>query len=177
MTELAREYGEGLYELAVEEGKAEEILRQLRQLDGIFAEQPDFFRLLSNRALSVQERLGILDNVLRGRAEPYVLNFLKMLCQRDAIKEFHGCAAVFAEHYHLDNHIAVAHVTTPTALSDAQRERLVARLKGMTGREIELNERVDPAVLGGVMLEMDGKRWDNTVKSRLNALRRILTED
>lgn len=176
MTELAREYGEGLYELAVEEKQAEEMLGQLQVLDACFRDQPDFCRLLSNRALGVGERLGILDSALRGQVTPYLMNFLKLLCERGLLGEFSGCAAVFAEHYNRDNNITVATVTTGAPLSGEQRSRLIDKLKTMTGHGIALKEKVDASVMGGVLLEMDGKRWDNTVRNRLDAIRRMLTE-
>lgn len=176
MTDFAREYGEGLYELAVEEKLAGDMLDQLRVMDASFREQPDFCRLLSNRALGIQERLGILDSALRGQVTPYLLNFLKLLCERGLMQEFSGCVAVFAEHYNQDNNIAVATVTTSAPLSEDQRARLIDKLKAMTGRGIALNEKVDQKVMGGVLLEMDGKRWDNTVRNRLDNIRRMLTE-
>lgn len=177
MTELAREYGEGLYDLAVEEKTAAEWLDQLNVLDATFRDQPDFCRLLSNRALGKNERLTILDQTLGGQVAPYLLNFLKILCERGIMNEFAGCVQVFTEHYNQDNNITVATVTTSVALSDDQRRRLVDKLKAMTGRGISLVEKVDAGVMGGVLLEMDGKRYDNTVRNRLDSIRQMLVND
>ena len=77
MTELSREYGEGLYLLCVEEGLAEQALEELTALKTLFRENPDFCRLVSNHPLSKQERVGILDTALRDQVHLYVLNFLK----------------------------------------------------------------------------------------------------
>ena len=79
MTELAREYGDGLYALAEEENISREVLDQLLSLRSLFREQPDFVRLLSNMSLSKEERVQILDSVLRGQIHPYLLNFLKII--------------------------------------------------------------------------------------------------
>lgn len=176
MTDFAREYGEGLYELCVEEGITAEVLPQLTLLQGVFQQEPDFLRLLSNRAVGISERLSLLDNVLKGRIAPYLLNFCKLLCERGLMFEFAGCVAVYTDHYNQDNHISVAKVTTPVPLTEDQRDRLIEKLKTMTGREIFLQEKTDASLMGGVLLEMDGKRWDNTVKSRLDTLRRMLTD-
>lgn len=176
MTELAREYGEGLYELAVEEKLAEVILDQLRILDASFRAEPDFCRLLSNRALGKEERIAILDASLGGQVTTYLLNFLKLLCERGLMQEFSGCVQVYTAHYNLDNNITVAQVTTSAPLTDDQRARLIDKLKTMTGKGVALEEKVDPAVMGGVLLEMDGQRWDNTVRNRLESIRHILTE-
>jgi len=84
VTELAKEYGAGLYQLAAEENASAQILDQMRTLRGCFKEQPQFLRLLSNMALSKEERVGIIDTAFRGQVHPYMLNFLKILCERGA---------------------------------------------------------------------------------------------
>ena len=78
MTELAREYGDGLYALCAEENLSADMLSELQELKKCLREEPDFFRLLSNMSLSKEERVGILDNALRGQVHPYLLNFLKI---------------------------------------------------------------------------------------------------
>lgn len=99
MTDLSREYGDGLYALCAEEGIAKEVLEQLQALKACFDEQPDFCRLLSNMSLSKQERVGIVDRTLRGQVHPYVLNFLKILCERGALHAFSGCEQAYREQY------------------------------------------------------------------------------
>lgn len=174
MTELAREYGEGLYDLAVDEHLTDELLDQAGVLLTAFREQPDFLRLLSNRALGVHERLGILDETFRNRVHPYLLNFLKLLCQRDALHEYAGCVEAYTAHYDADHDNALATVTTAVPLKEDQRTALLERLKQMTGRHVRLTEKLDPTVVGGVLLEMDGKRWDNTLRKRLEDMRQVI---
>lgn len=175
MTELAREYGEGLYALAVEEKLEQELLEQLAAVRDCLKQEPDFVRLLSNMALAKEERLSILDNALRGQVHGYLLNFLKLLCERGSMNEFAGCEAAYRSFYYRDHGIVEALVTTGAPLTEAQRAQMMDKLKAMTGKQVALIERVDPAVLGGVVLEMDGKRYDNTVANRLETLRRIIS--
>lgn len=174
MTELAKEYGAGMYVLAAEENIAKDVLEQMRTLRGCFKEQPEFLRLLSNMALQKEERLSILDSALRGQVHPYLLNFLKILCERGALSEFAGCEEAYRELYNKDHGVVEAHVTTGETLSDDQRARLIEKLKQMTGKEIILLEKVDPKVVGGVLLEMNGQRYDNTVRHRLESVRRAM---
>ncbi|MBE5786050.1 MAG: ATP synthase F1 subunit delta [Clostridiales bacterium] len=174
MTEQAREYGQGMYALAKEENIASHILAQMQTLIGCFQEQKEFLRLLSNMALPKAERLAILDSAMAGQVHPYLLNFLKILLERNLLMEYQGCVSAFRELYHQDEGIVVAHVTTGAPLSQEQRQRIEEKLKAMTGRQVELSEKVDPAVLGGVLLEMDGKRYDNTLKGRLHAIHQAM---
>ena len=177
MTEFAREYGDGLYALCAEERLTEDVLSQLQTLKGVFRQQPDFIRLLSNMALGKQERVGILDHALRGQVHPYVLNFLKILCERGALHEFEGCEAAYRESFNRDHAVVEATVTTHDPLSGDQRQKLIEKLKAMTGKTVHLTEKVDAAVLGGVLLEMNGQRYDNTVRHRLEEIRRAMTGD
>ena len=79
MTRIAETYAEGLYSLAKEESLTGVILEQLKALDESFKQEPEFIKLLAAPNLSKQERIGILDESFRGRVEPYVLNFMKIL--------------------------------------------------------------------------------------------------
>lgn len=177
MTELAKEYGDGLYALTEEEQVSAEVLAQLRMLAELFAGQPDFIRLLGNMTLAKEERIAILDAALRGQVHPYVLNFLKILCERGALHEFEGCVSAFTALYDREHGIVEASVTTGVPLEAEQRTRLIARLSAMTGRQIALSEKVDPAVVGGVLLEMNGKRYDNTLRHRLEAVRAAMVSE
>ena len=177
MTELAREYGDGLYALTAEEQLCDEVLEQLASLKTCFREQPEFLKLLSNMSLGKAERIGILDKALRGQVHPYVLNFLKILLERSALYEFEGCESAFREAYNRDHGIVQATVTTAAPMSGEQRQRLAEKLAQMTDRKVSLTEKVDAAVMGGVLLEMDGQRYDNTVRTRLASIRQAMTQD
>ena len=170
MTELAREYGDGLYLLAEEENLSREFLEQLLSLKSLFREQPDFVRLLGNMSLSKEERVKILDSVLRGQVHPYLLNFLKILCERCALNEYEGCLAAFKALYNQEHGIVEATVTTAVPLDDEQRARLAEKLSAMTDKTVSLIEKIDESLMGGVLLEMNGQRYDNTLKHRLKSI-------
>lgn len=174
MTELAREYGEGLYALCQEESLTADVLDELQTLKALLRQQPDFVRLLSNMSLGKQERVEILDRALRGQVHPYTLNFLKILCERGALHEFEGCESAYRECFNRDHAVVEASVTTPAPLSDGQRTALLNKLRDMTGKTVHLSEKTDPAVIGGVLLEMNGQRYDNTVRHRLEEIRRAM---
>ena len=104
-----------------------------------------------------------------------MLNFLKILCERGALHEFEGCVSAFTALYNQAHGIVEASVTTGVPLEAEQRTRLIDKLSAMTGKRIVLSEKVDPGVMGGVLLEMNGKRYDNTLRHRLEAIHAALT--
>ncbi len=177
MTEFGREYGEGLYALCAEEKIDLDVQKELLSLRQIFRENEDFVKLLGNMTLSKEERVAIADAAFTGQVHEYVLNFIKILVERGSIHEFSECVSAYQDCYNRDHQVAVAEVTTARPLSDTQRKLLIARLRQMTGKEIEIKEKIDPSVMGGVLLNMDGKRYDNTVKSRLTAIKQTMSEE
>ena len=176
MTQAGSIYGQALYTLAHEEGLCGEILEQLTVLEPCFRAEPDFVRLLTSPNLSKQERCAILDDSFRGKVHPYVLNFLKILTEKGYMKHFGDCCKAFEDQYNLDNGILPVTAITAVAMNDAQAEKLSEKLSRVTGKQVKLLQKVDPSVLGGVRLDYDGKRLDDTVSHRMDAIRGLLKD-
>lgn len=171
MTEAGSVYGQALYSLAHEEALDADILSELEQLGAVFSETPDFLRLLAAPNLPKQERCAVIDNCLRGRVHPYVLNFLKVLTEKGCALRFPACVRAYREQYNQDHGILSVRAVSAVPLSDAQMERLRQKLSAVTGKSVVLENSVEPACLGGVRLDYDGKRIDGTVSHRLDAIR------
>ena len=176
MTEVGNIYGESLYTLAKDEGLSDVIAQQLEALQQSIRQEPDFIRLLSSPNLTKAERCQIVDDSFRGRVHAYVLNFLKILTEKGYMRHFCDCCDAFFINYHEDNGILPVTAVTAVALTAAQTEKLKQKLNQITGKQISLRNRIDPAVLGGVRLDYDGQRLDDTVSHRLDAVRDLLNK-
>jgi F-type H+-transporting ATPase subunit delta len=174
MTGIGNVYGEALYQLAKDEHLTHEILKQLQVLDESFRSEPDFIRLLASPALPKAERCQILDKSFRNQVHPYLLNFLKILTENSYIRHFSDCCKSYVGHYNQDNGILPVTAVTAVALTNAQKEKLSSKLSAITGKTVALHNKIDPAVLGGVRLDYDGIRMDDTVSHRLESIRELL---
>ena len=174
MTGVGNVYGEALYLLAKEEDRSKTILEELKALDESFSQEPDFLRLLSSPNLPKAERCQILDNSFRGKIDPYLLNFMKILTEKGYIRHFSDCRKGYTLHYNQDNGILSVTAVTAVALSAEQADKLTGKLENITGKTIELVNRVDPGIYGGVRLDYDGQRLDDTVAHRLENIRNLL---
>ena len=176
MTQVGSVYGEALYTLALEEGLTKDILAELNVLEQSFHQEPDFIRLLSSPNISKQERCQILDDSFRGKLHSYVLNFLKILTEKGYMKYFPDCRKAYEDHYNQDNGILPVTAITAIPQNAEQAENLTGKLSRITGKTVTLRNRVDPACIGGVRLDYDGKRLDDTVSHRLEAIRGLLKD-
>ena len=111
MTETARVYGGSLYELAQEEHLEEEILSEMKEIRALFRENPEYPRLLSEPSIPRKERIGLIDAAFGSQAEPYLVNFIKLLCEKNLLREFGGCQEAFQRRYFAAHNIAEAVVT------------------------------------------------------------------
>ncbi len=176
MTPVANQYGQALYELVLAEGLVESVHQQLKALRESFRENPEYIRLLSAPSLGKSERCALLEEGFGGKLQPYLLNFLKILTEKGYMRHFDGCCQVYTDLYNRDNGILPVTAVTAAALANAQADRLRQKLANMTGKTIELHNRIDPACLGGIRLEYDGKSVDDTVAHRLDSIRQLLKE-
>ena len=174
MTNVAVVYAQALYDLAREESCSEAVLKELAALSESFSQEPQFVRLLSAPNLTKEERCQILDDSFRGKVNPYVLNFLKILTQKGYMRHFIDCCREYRSNFNRDHGILEVCAVTAVPLSADQKERLTQKLAKVTGKTIDLHNRIDPGCLGGVRLDYDGKCVDDTVSHRLESIGALL---
>ncbi len=174
MTAVAEQYGQALYSLALEEAMTQDLLQELEVLVQSFRQEPRFLKLLSSPGLSKQERCQILDDSFRGKVQPYLLNFLKLMTERGYLRHLEGCLAVYRRQYNADNGILPVTAISALPLQESQALRLQEKLQQMTGKTVRLENQVDPKCLGGIRLEYDGKCIDGTVAYRLAEISKLL---
>ena len=130
--------------------------------------------MLGEPAIPEDERLKMIEEAFGGQAERYLVNFLKLLCERKILREFAGCCEEFIRRYNSAHGIAEAVVTSAVKLSDTQMEALRAKLEKTSGKKIHLTQKTDPTVLAGLRVEMEGIQLDGTVQGRISDISKRL---
>lgn len=176
MTQTARLYGGSLYDLAAEEQLTETIMQQMSQVREIFRENPDYLRLLGEPSLPKSERNDLVEQAFGEQAERYLVNFIKLLCERNILGEYGGCCDEFTRRYNAEHGIAEAVVTSAVALDEQQMGALREKLEKISGKRVALTQRTDPAVLAGLRVELEGKQLDGTVQGRITGISKKLKE-
>ena len=171
---IGNAYGQGLYALAKEEQLTEEILQQLQVLSDSFSANADYLKLLSSNNIPKQERLDILEDAFADKTHPYVLNFLKLLTEKGYIRHFSEAYKAYLAQYRQDHGILAVRAVSAIVLSEPQKQKLTEKLTAITGKKIDLQCKVDPAVLGGMRISFNGKQVGGTVQSRLREMEKQL---
>ncbi len=175
MTALEKEYGDAVYSLAVDEDCVDEVMEGLTLAAAAFRDNPGYLTLVQNPALAKDERLSLLDQAFAG-VHRYVLNLLKLLCERSALGLTSGCLEQFKALVYQQRGILPVEVISAVALTDEQSSALRDKLHARTGKTILLENRLDSSVLGGIKLRYGGVELDGTAAGRLDALRHVLAQ-
>lgn len=165
MKEIVKEYGGGLYELAVDEGLEDVLLEETRVLRGIL--ETPYLHLLTTPGIPKAERVGLAAEALDGRVHPYLANFVGIMVEHGTAYEIPGCFDEYERLYFQRHGIIRAKVESAVPLTESQREKLTARLEARTGKKIELSCGVVPDLLGGIRLSFDNRLVDDTAREKL----------
>lgn len=174
---MAGRYATALFELALEERALDQVKADLERFDRLVAEQPDLARLVRSPVFSAEEQAkavgAILDKVgIAGLAANFVkvvANNRRLFAVRDIIR---GFRALVAKH---KGEVA-ADVTVAEQLNQHHLDALKGALKNVTGKDVDLNVKVDPAIIGGLVVKLGSRMVDASLRTKLNSLKFAMKE-
>ena len=165
-------YGNALFELAVEEKKVDALLSEVQTLQQILLENADLLSLLNHPEVSKIEKLDLLKNIFSGRASDEVLGFLSIIVEKDRQKDIPKIFEFF-----VDKGIGKVKVVSATELSARQKEKLTKRLLETTKyTSFEVDYQIDPALLGGLIIRIEDRVLDSSLKTQIEKLSKGLSK-
>ncbi len=176
MADVAKEYGAALFLLASEQNAREEYKSSLDGLVATLKGMPEYLEMLASPAIPKKERLTAIEEAFGGRVPEHLLSFLQLLCERGRIHCFFEAAAEFSSLYDASARILTAKVTSAVALNDGERARLTETLSERYGGRVLSEYAVDPALLGGVIVEIDGQILDGSLRRRLQEAKEVMKQ-
>jgi F-type H+-transporting ATPase subunit delta len=173
MAVAERIYANALFEAAKEQGRLEPVRDDLRAFAGAVDEVPELRELLVNPQLDPLVRADALASVL-GEADELVRNFILLVVEKGRADELDGIleeldALVAAEEGILD-----VELTTAVELADDEATKILGQIGQVSGRRLRASRKVEPALIGGFVLQAGSYRADASVRGRLERLRREL---
>jgi len=171
MEEIAIVYARSLFEVAREHGDLDSVREQLGQFADAVDQNHDLQVFFFSPYFSTQEKKDGLAATLED-ADPTVTNFLELLLEK------HRMPAIFRIRRQLDrlweeeNRLLPVHVTSATKLGKATVAQIGKRISEQTGRKVELTSRIEPDILGGLIVQVGNSILDASIANRLEQLRK-----
>lgn len=175
----ARRYARALLDVALERGGATPatVRRELQEALSALRSHNDLQGVLAHPAVNAERKKRIVSALWAGRTESdLVVRLLTLLVERNRTALLPEIERIFAELWNAHRGVVAAEAVTAEPLDAEGRRSLADALGRATGSEVELTTRVEPRILGGVLVKMGGRIYDGTVRGRLRALREHLTQ-
>lgn len=176
---VSKTYGEALYEVAMESGadRAVSLMEEIRCVEKILTENPQFDELMKHPGVPKQDKLQVVESVFKGRVSDELAGLLEVVVSKERYGELHEVFAYFTERVKELRKIGTAYVTTAVELTDTQKEAVEKRLLETSGYEkMELNYEVDASIIGGMVIRINDRVVDSSVRTKLNGLTKQLLQ-
>jgi F-type H+-transporting ATPase subunit delta len=174
---MAGRYATALFDLAAESNAVDAVKADLDRFDALVAESVDLMRLVRSPVFSTDQQLDALTAVLqRAGIGGIAANFVKLVTTnrrlfavRDMIKAYRQLVARHKGE-------VTAEVTVAEQLSDKHVEALRAALKSVSGKDVDLDVKVDPSIIGGLVVKLGSRMVDTSLRTKLNAIKHVMKE-
>lgn len=168
----ARRYARALLDVALAQGDPAPVKTDLDRLAGLVHDHPELRSFLDHPAVTAEKKKAVVRALGRdGQLSPPVQRLIELLIDRQRTELLAEVARAFTRLWNAHRGVVVAEVLSAAALDESERRALQSAVERATGGKVDLTADVDPSLVGGVLLRMEGRVYDGTVRARLAALR------
>ena len=172
---VSKTYGEALFELAMEENRAQEMMEEIIDLQTALSENPDFDKLMKHPGVPKQEKLQMIREVFKDRVSNELAGFLEIVVSKERYNDLPGIFGYFTDKVKESHKIGVAFVASAVELTKEQKEKVCTRLLETTSYEtMEMHYSVDPSLIGGIVIRVNGRVVDSSIRTKLNTMTKQL---
>ena len=175
MEEIAEVYARALFEVASERDALDEMREQLDQFADALAENRNLMQFFFSPYFSSEEKKSAMKRAIEG-ADPAFMNFLEALVERHRMPVVFRIRERFDQLWEEERKLLSVEVTSAVALDDETVRSIGDRVGEQTGRKVELSSRVDPEILGGIVLRVGNFILDASIVNRLDQLRKQVAQ-
>ena len=175
---MAGRYAQALYQLALEQGSTDQVAADLKSFAAMIAESADLARLVRSPVFSSQEQVKALDAIFtRAGITGVAANFIKLVATKRRLFAIGDMTANYARLHDAARGVTRADVTVAEPLSAAHLEALKAALLQVTGgKSVDVAVKVDPEIVGGIVVKLGSRMIDDSLKTKLNSIRTRMKE-
>ena len=174
---MAGRYATALFELAREPNAIDAVKADLERFDALVAESPDLARLVRSPVFSADEQLHALSAVLdRAGIGGLAAQFLKLVTTNRRLFAARDMVRGFRELVAQHKGEATAEITVAEQLKDDHVAALRSALKAVSGKDVDLKIKIDPAIIGGLVVKLGSRMVDSSLRTKLNAIKHAMKE-
>lgn len=173
---VASRYAEALFQVGEDSKSTEKLYNELKAVVDIINENKEFANILKSPIVSKDDKKDLISNVFGSQLNKEMLNFMKILADKDRLSLITGIAEAFKALLNDKNNILEGVAITAVPMGSKELEDLQAKLSTKYNKTVILKNEVDESVLGGVLVRLGNEEIDGTVKNRLDKMKEQLSQ-
>lgn len=173
--DVAGVYARSLLELAEQRGEADALQDELDDLTKYLEQNRELEEFLGSPLVDAKIRAKSIEKAFRGRASDLLVDALQVINRKGRLGLLPAIAKSYLNEYRERRGLVEASVSTVVPLTESQRSGLVAAITRFSGKRPILTERIDPSLIGGIVVEVGGQKLDTSVAARLRSLSAALS--
>lgn len=172
---VAARYARALFDSAVEANEADAVLRDLETVDAVFTQLPNLMSFFENPGVPAEQKQQLVRDQLGKGSNLWVARILNLLVENNRMPVFPQLVGHYRDMLNQRENVGLAEVVTAVELEGELRERIRKTLQTSMGfTRVELESRVDPGILGGIIIKVQDRIIDGSYVGRLEELRKQL---
>ena len=171
LNSVSTPYAEALLQVVTENNQTEDMVKEVKQLLTLINDSPELDKALSSPVLETEAKKKIIVEIFSNKIDSSLLNFLKLLADRQRIGILTSILDRFLEIYRENSNIALATVTSAVELTDEQKGLITKKIINIAGTEkLELVTKIDPSLIGGFVASVGSIVIDASLASQIRKL-------
>jgi len=169
--EVVEPYAEALMSLAKEKKVTDEIGENVRSLASLLKESTELNLFFASPMVNAEDKKAVIKSIAGEQINPFLLNFLLLLVDRGRISFIEGILAKYLEILRQLNNTVLAEITSAVRLYEGESEKLVEKVKTLTGASaVEMETKIDPDIIGGVIIKVGSQVYDASLRGQLRRI-------
>lgn len=169
MLELAQNYASALLSLAIDDNKVIDYQKEVKELRKIIKDNPDLILLLDSRFLSVEERMGNVETLLKGFS-PDIINFIKIIVKHNRVSYLDDILEAFNSLCNENQDIVEGLIYSAFPLGEETLLKIKNKISQIENHEVDLIPKIDPTLIGGVKVVINSHVYDGSIKNQLEQM-------
>ena len=174
ISEISRNYAQALFDNALSYNNIYLYERQLEEIAEIFENSKDLNVVLSNTAITTHNKLEIIDTLFRNKIDINLLNFIKILIEKDRYKEFGSIKQCYTDLINLHDNKKRVEIVSAVELDDNDKSEILKKLSSKLDCNIIPSWKIDENIIAGLIYKVDDYIIDTSVKTKLENLSKVL---
>lgn len=174
---ISQRYALALFNLALEMDKLDRVSNDINLVLEVTKENPEFRRLLASPVIPERKKGSILRAIFEKHLDPLSFRFLQLVIRKEREIFLQNICEHFALLFKKHKNIITIEITTAYAIDDETRRKITDLLKDIQHKDIELVEKIDKNIIGGVVLKMDDRKFDASLRRQLLRLRKVFEKN